>query len=187
MKLLSILLLGVLVGAQTVTYKETWDNSTSGWTFTQAQCSGKHQACASGLSTNGNPPDSLFVSESGNDFVGTFEKTITWEQMGVPEGSEITNISTSIDYRCVGECTYFAQTIMLMQGNELCTTNTPELFVYNKPMDWMTEPNLNSNYGVASICSASSTPITIQLYGETSSQKHTEVDIDNLVVTISYQ
>ncbi len=72
-------------------------NTGHGWTYTQTSCGG---TCTSGDATgDGNPAPAVFAKITGRSkaMAGYFQKTFTWEQLGVPPGDQVISVDGQWD------------------------------------------------------------------------------------------
>lgn len=89
-----------LLMASTTAYNEPWTSSLDGWAYTRASCSG---TCADGLSTDGNPADSVSDKVTGRSKAesGFWSKSLTWQAVGVPAGDTVNTVDGQWDDKAV--------------------------------------------------------------------------------------
>lgn len=161
------LVLAVPAFGQTI-YTEPWTNSLDGWTYTQSSCSG---TCADGLSTDGNPADSVSDKVTGRNKAetGYWSKTTTWEVLGVPAGDTVTTVDGQWDdfavataVACASTTTAGMQIFDSSNTTEITASAVePALNVSGDTSAWTTH-NPTGAVAVNSIYQASATAVTLR-------------------------
>ncbi len=194
------LLLGLLLCATValaVTYSQPFATS-HGFTATQAG------VCDTSLtdaddSTNGNPVNSIKTTCVGrNDApTSTWKKTLTWEAMGVTAGNNVTTVDCAFDHSIITRTHSSSPargTCQLFNSGDTAACAASDL----EPLEaytagtggtsWATQ-NTTGAVNVNAGCEASTTSVTVRIgirpnTGNNASAT-TQVNIDNLVLTIT--
>jgi hypothetical protein len=176
-------------------YTEPWTSSLDGWSYTQGSCSG---TCADGLSTDGNPADSVSDKMTGRNKAetGYWSKSTTWEGLGVPAGDVVNTVDGQWDdftiatgAACTSSTTAGMQIFDSSNAAEItASTLEPATDVSGDTTAWTTH-NPTGAVAVNSGYQASTTAVTLRFNinpaGGNNGSAACEVRGDNYKLTIA--
>ena len=180
------------------TYVQPFDTN-HGWVYTQLTCSG---GCSSGSDTGaGNPSPSVFAQTSASLFAtrtqtGYFSHQYTWEELGIPAGSVITQVNGRWSTLPDSACTSSAKAGMFIYdtANSTACTASPVEPVIAIDADSTTVFTVKDPTGAVAVnagCSASNYLVTLRFEIDTGvtaglGTSTCRVNGDNYTLTINY-
>lgn len=197
---MTVLLTLAAVVLWAVTYSQPF-NSGHGFTWTTVTGACDSSFTQGDASTQGNPSPSVFAECVGrNDLPeGRWQKTLTWESMGVTAGNIVTEVDGKFDHAIITR-THSSQPArgplqIFDSGNTAaCTASDLEpQTAYGSGTGstaWATDDGTGA-VSVNSGCQASSTSVTVRVGKRVNTGNNasatTRVNVDNIVLTITEQ